>query len=421
MKNKNNNQTDVLELDAEEIPLEKVIDNTLVKHNVTDAVIASLKEKYGNLRLRSIDDKETYLEIVSARKEVRKVGILVEKVCEHGREDAIKIQRLWLAKQKEVSCKVLEVQNPLDSEIKKFDDEVERKEIEAAKKREEIYMNRQTVLSKLGATYNNGSFVLNHISYEVELIKQSDDDMWNDTILPKYKKVYEEIEVARVQEENKRKAEQEELKRQREEFEAQQKAFREQQELFQKQQAELEKQKGEAERKDRERQLQEQRLIDAANEKKWRDRLSQLNEIGWNGQFAFPRLGSDEMQVFTYDELVNLPDDIFNERAKEYNDSTVELKKQAEEKKAAKIEEDIRLAKEQAAQQERERIAEEQRLAEIKKKQEEQRKAEELALSGDKSMFADVISYLSNYPKHAMRSNIYKGKMNAIANFIENL
>jgi hypothetical protein len=43
-----------------ELSLEKVIDNTLVKHNVTEVVINQLKEKYGELRLRDINDKESY-------------------------------------------------------------------------------------------------------------------------------------------------------------------------------------------------------------------------------------------------------------------------------------------------------------------------------------------------------------------------
>jgi hypothetical protein len=403
----------------EKRPFEKVIDKVMVKHNCTDAVISALKDKYGGLQLKSIDDKESYLEIKKARQEVRKIGILTEKLCKKGREDAIAIQKKWLAKENEILGKIDEVQVPLDNEIKKFEDEVERREIEEQKRKEQVYMNRQAVLSKYGAVYNNGSFELNHISYEVSLIQQADEEQWNGIILPKYRKVYEEIEAERVAEENRRKQEQERLQKEKEAFEEQQRIFRQQQEEFQKQQAELQRQKDEAERKEREQRLQAQREVDAANEKKWRDRLAYLNAIKWNGQEA--RSGVDDSLIFTYEELLSLPDDTFFERAKDYIYSVALFNKEQEEKRQAKIEADIIAAKELAAQQERERIAEEQRQAEIKKQQEEAKKAEELALSGDKGMYADVIKYLQAYPKHNMKSNIYKGKMNAIAQFIENL
>ena len=55
-----------------EITLEQKIETDLVKANVTDAVIGSLKAKYGTLRLKSVDDKGTYLEIKDGAKECAK-------------------------------------------------------------------------------------------------------------------------------------------------------------------------------------------------------------------------------------------------------------------------------------------------------------------------------------------------------------
>src|SRR5690348_4198152 len=242
---KKENNSGIIELEAEEMllegSLENVIENTLIKANVTDKVLAALKEKYSGIKLRDVEDKETYLEAKEARKEVRKVGIITEKICKAGREDAVKIQKMWLSKEKEILGKIAEVQDPLDAEIKKFDDEIERKEQEEQKRKEEKWINRQAVLTKYGATYQDGSFVLKHISYEAELIKSSEEDTWNDTILPKYRKVYEEIESERVAEENKRKLEQERLQKEREAFEEQQRLFKKQQDEFNKQREEQEK------------------------------------------------------------------------------------------------------------------------------------------------------------------------------------
>lgn len=282
---KKNSQT-VIEVEAEEmlpeVPLEQVIENTLVKANVTEQVIAALKEKYGDIRLKHIDDKETYLEIKEARKEVRKVGILTEKLCKKGREDAVSIQKKWLAKEKEILGKIAEVEDPLNDEIERFDNEVERKEQEAEKKRTEVYMHRQTELSKLGAIYDNGNFVSNHISYEVELLKNADEEMWNDTILPKYKKVFAEKEAARVEEENKRKEEIERQRQEREKFELEQRQFKEQQEAFAKQQRELQQQKDEHERKQLEEQERKHKEEMQKRQSVINDRVNQLRSLGLN-------------------------------------------------------------------------------------------------------------------------------------------
>jgi len=414
---KRNQNTEVIEVEAEEmlpeVPLEKKIEQELVKANITEKVIAALKETYGGMKLKAIDDKETYLEISAARKIVRKVGIITEDICKKGRESAVKEQRLWLAKQSEILKKIGEVQDPLDAEIKKFEDEVERKEIEEKKRQEEIYINRQATLSKYGATYNNGSFELKHISYEVELIKQADDEQWNDTILPKYRKVYEEVEAERVAEETKRKEEADRLKAEQDKFAEDQRKFREQQEEFTRQQKTLQEQKDEVDRKERERKKQEQKEIDAANEEKLKYRISKLPGWSYNGVTV-----SDHGNIFgSKEEFLALTTKEFESKAADNELYEETLRKIAEKKRL----DDIELEKQKAAQQEREKIQEEQRQVELKKQQDEQRRLQELELAGDKSKYEDLISYLKKYPKHAMKSNMYKGKVNAISLYIDNL
>lgn len=269
-----------------ELPLEKVIDNTLVKHNVTDAVINQLKEKYGELRLRDINDKESYLEIKQARKDVRQIGIITEKLCKQGREDAIRQQKLWLAKEKEILDKISKVQEPLDREIKKFDDEVERKEKEQQRLKEEAYMQRQSTLLKMGAVYTEGCFVLDDVSFEMPLIKESDNDIWEVTILSKYKAAYEKKEAALVEQERIKKEQEEKLKKERAEFEEQQRLFKEQQETFRKQQEALQRQKDEEERqilKEKiEKQKEEERLwreLREAEQKKQQEEQKKQEEL----------------------------------------------------------------------------------------------------------------------------------------------
>lgn len=425
---------EVMELDSEEmlpeVTLEKVIENTLIKANVTEQVISALKEKYGNLRLADIEDKEGYLDIKEARKEVRKVGILTEKLCKKGREDAVSIQKKWLAKEKEILAKIAEVEDPLNDEIEKFDNEVERKEQEAEKKRTEVYINRQTTLSRLGATYDNGSFVSNHISYEVELLKNSDEEMWNDTILPKYRKVFEEKESARVAEESKRKEELAQQKAEHERFEAEQKKFREEQELFAKQQLELQQQKEEHER--------QQRLAQDKKQQEEKERL-RLISVNRNNQLQSLGLTLDYNSKFYtlpgVENPVNVPMEVFildneawNSLIENITPTIIQRKNEqqqrnelAKEKEREQVEKEKQAAIELAAQQEREKIAEEQRQSELKKQQDAQRKQQELEAAKDKEKYAAVIEYLKKYPTLIMTSNFYKGKMNEIADFISDL
>src|SRR3954470_24997492 len=171
--------------DAIEVTLEKTIETKLVQSNVTEQVLAALKEKYGGLKLKSVDDKESYLELKAAAKECAKVRTLAVKVCTEGRERAVKEQKLWIAEQKRVVGEVATVEDPLDAEIKKFYDNVERLKQEELQRQEEAYINRQAILTKMGATYVGGSFVLGEASFEGNLVKGSSDDVWEEAIVPK--------------------------------------------------------------------------------------------------------------------------------------------------------------------------------------------------------------------------------------------
>jgi len=410
MKAAKNNQPEVLEPEVEELPLEKVIDTALIKHNVTDAVIASLKEKYSGMKLKSLDDKESYLEIKKSRQEVRRVGILTEKICKHGRQSAIEIQKMWLNKEKDILGKIAEVEDPLNAEIKRFDDELERKETEEKNKREELYINRQAQLSKMGAVYNNGSFELNHISYEVSLIKESDNQMWEEIILPKYKKVYEEIEAVKVQEENKRKEELEKQKKEREEFELKQAEFKKQQEAFAQKEAELQKQKDEADRKERlaqeqkdsEERIKKGQIIDT--------RINQLRGLGMSFNhiytaYTFEDINIDmatEVNLLNDEEWSALIEKITPVIAQRKEESAKRIFETAEKQKQADIQ--------KALEDER-----------IKRQQEEQKKAEELAVASDKSKWLHFTSQLSAIQIPEFKSNVYKKRLQIAKDKIEEI
>jgi chromosome segregation ATPase len=133
-------------------PLDDKMEQALSKVNVTNYVIDTLKAKYGDLKLRSMDDKEMYLEIKVAAKEVAKVRNAVVKVCKEGREEAVKIQKQWIAKEKEVIGRIAEVENPLDAQIEAFDNHAKDVELQEKRRQEEQYMSRTQGIDQDGRT-----------------------------------------------------------------------------------------------------------------------------------------------------------------------------------------------------------------------------------------------------------------------------
>lgn len=234
-----------------ELPLEKVIDNTLAKSNVTKKVLNALKEKYlgddklalkDEFVLKNPTDKETYLVIKEERKGVRKIGIITEDLCKKGRADAISIQKLWLGKEKEILDEVAIVQDKLDAQIKIFEEEEKRLAQLEEERKDEQFNIRQAQLIKMGSVSANGCMNINDLSIENSSIREADDETYNETILPLFKMHYEKNEAKRVEEEKQKQKEKEELEKQQNELKQQQQKMKEQQELLDKQKREFEEQ-----------------------------------------------------------------------------------------------------------------------------------------------------------------------------------
>lgn len=388
-----------------EISLEKKIETELVRANVTDAVLANLKTKYGGMKLKALDDKESYLELKEAAKECSKIRNVAVKLCKAGRADAIKVQGLWIAKEKEVVGKVEEVEKPLDAEIALFDAEVERKANEVKRLQEEAYMKRTQALTHMGALYSDNTFTLGGFSIEANLVKESSEDVWVKSMLPRFQEEFQKIDAERVERERLQAERDAAIQQEREELARQQAAFKEQQEAFAKQQAEEQRRKETEERERKE-----------AEEKKNREVFKHRSGILSGLDMKFN--GSE----FYYSGIVIPQANIIAMSETDWTDYVVattgqikELKQAAAQREQERIDSERKAAEELAATRERERIAEEQRLAEIKRQQEEARKAEELAKAGDKANWESFIAAVSSILKPTFKSGQYR-KIAAIAN-----
>ncbi|MEO7046573.1 MAG: hypothetical protein ABI091_14780 [Ferruginibacter sp.] len=428
------NQTlEVLEVEAEEIPLEKKIENALVKENVTDKVIASLKEKYGSLRLKSIDDKESYLEIKDGIKHIRKVEIIGEKIFKSLREDAIKTQKYCLSKEKEFLSKTGEFKNPLDGEAKKFEDEVERKEIYEKKKREAAFQQRQSTLIKYGAHYNNGSFELNHISYEIDNIRESDQEIWESIILPKYKSEFEKLEAIKVAQEKEREAEslklkqeQNELIRQREEMDKQRRELADAQAAIQKMRDDSEREKRLADQKKEDEEKEKRnKVVEARIKRLYSINISKSPYIDKSYSFVDDGINYSEQLI---SNKISIPGDLFSLSDTEWDNLFESLtglfeskKKEVEAKRLSDAEEQKKKDIEAALQKERDRIAEEKRLSDIRAEQERLKKEDALAQANDKTKWNEFLNQVWALKFPEMKSGIYKRKVTISKEKIEEI
>lgn len=410
-----NKEMQVLEVDQEEIPLEQTIENTLVKHKFTPTVISALKQKYSNLALRDLNDKETYLEIKAARKEARSWGILVENLCKAGRQKAIEVQRLWLSKEKECLNLIAEVENPLQAEIDKYDKEQERLELEEIRKRENAFAARQSELIKMGATYLDGSYSLNHISFEADTIKSADQDIWESSILSKFKTQYEKNEAARIEEERKRAEAAESLRVAQEAMAAKEKEMQEREAaLLRAENERLAAIRQANEEADRIKRLEQQRAEDERREKnrqRVESRANQLRALGMSFNFQYDAYVFEDVNIDNKTELCLWSDEEWDAKIKEITPVIEDRKRSAERRKEEAQKEQLRIAEEAAAQRERDRIAEEQRLEREKAEREAQLKAEEALKASDKQKWASFTSAINSVIIPDTKSPTYRAKV----------
>lgn len=423
------------------VPVEEQITQELVKANVTEALIANLKEKYLPLKINGIDDKETYLQVKDARKECKSLRVMAEKICKKGREEAVAIQKAWVSKEKDVTGRIGEVEDHLEKQEKDYEAAVEADKQRRKRAQEEQLIMRQQSLSSMGVVYDNGNFTLGDVSFEMSVIKECDPEIWENDIKPKYEEEFRKVEVERIEQERIKQEKEAELKRQQEEME------RRERELAEKEAA-LKAAQEEQERKQREEEARKKIEENARIEKLWRSRLELLRPIGWNGQEAFARY-DESVIVVTYNQLITISDEEFNIILQEHKEKVSADEKKKEDKRLAEIE----------AQKEAERIKilgtsrmevlkqynadtqitieklgampdvdweiiragwqdayEKDQREKWEQEQEEKRKAEELKKqlemeqAKDKEKWEDILAQINKLEIHEMRSGQYRKK-----------
>lgn len=399
---------EVITIEAEEVPIEKAVEKSfltsLEKHEITKEALEEKRDQCFTLKLNG-QDKEAYTLIRETRLNQKTNRVVIEKVCKKGREDATKTQKAWLALEKDYVAIVSAGENYLKELEDEFENEQERIKQEAKRKQEEAFIIRQADLTKMGATYQGGSFVLNDVSYEAILIKESDSDVW-ETMKVKFHEQYLINEEHRLIEEKKKSEAEAELQRQREEQDRKQKEL-------EAREAAIKKAEEAAAIMEQQRLAEESKKANEAFQAKLKDRISRggYDYNGFTVSYNGLVFGSAE-------DLVNMPDDVFEEKVLKHNERLASAKKELEERRLAEIEEQKRIAAELAVKKEQERVAEENRKAEEKRLQDEAKKAEELLKATDKTKWQNFIVAINGVSIPDMKHPAYRQKVADAKKFI---
>lgn len=451
------------------------ISNELTNGNITDLVINELHERYGSLTINGQSDKKGYLEVQEARKDVKRVRVLIKKICEKGREQANAEAAMWIAKQKELIGRVSPLEESLEKQETDWEAEKERLEAERKQLLEERYTGRIQELTGFGGELRAGNWVLGELSYEWQLVKEGDEDI--------YAEIRDGFRAIWNVEEQKREAQRlkdEKERKEMEEFRRNKRAFRidilrtigvdvtsdgfakgpgihmipSQLDPILSAESDdwnwhVESLKGTIAHFNEEEEKRKKKLEkDRDDELRVHNRLGQIKKGWWNGLVCNPDWDLNET-LFTKKELIELSDEEFEERRDRHNKVVDQREAEEARKKEEKRQQEIKDAEDKARGQERRKmmqaingdvgssdlfigqIPEEQWQTdyETAKKLHDQRKAQrekdqkekEMAEASDKERYQEIVAYLKKCPDYPMKSGAYRSKAKTIRDFIAEL
>ncbi len=175
------------------------IETALAKENITNQIIEKLKTDYLGLKINGLEDKDGFNKVELARKHCKSLRTAAVRICKLGREDAVKIQKDWIAKEKEVVAAIDITETHLENESNRIKYEEKRILFEAIQRSK--LPTRKNRLLEIG------------VSVEDEKILLIDDLQFDTFFNDLHYKILAEKELKLKEEENKRLEEEREKQR----------------------------------------------------------------------------------------------------------------------------------------------------------------------------------------------------------------
>lgn len=300
---------EVVKITPEQVKIiEKTIETQLAVVGVTDQQITQWEEEFKALKIDGIEDKDGYAKVYESRQKAKKTRILIKDVCEAGRAPLIAETKEWIVRQKNYVARMESIEEYLQSQEDTVDAEKDRIKAEKAAKILERYKERVKKLTDLGAMWDGSHYILDELSYSGETLRETEDDFFNNKIVPQYKAIFDaKAAIAKANKEAQELLEAQQkkiaddLKQQTEELQRQQDQLKKDQETIEQQKREAQVA---AERENARIEREKQEACKAMVEK----RNQQLINIGltydWGKKTFFLR-----DIIVTNSEVENEPDD----------------------------------------------------------------------------------------------------------------
>ena len=164
---------------TEPVETAPVEENKLAPITAIEADIIRMKTQYEGLSIAGPDDKEGFIKVATARKEVKKAMVSVEKIRKGLNEDA----QSWIKQVNTASKKITEqledIKRPLElMETQHILAVEQQKQHEEQQRQLKIQARAQSLLS-LNARYNGTHFILGEISISQSAIEKLNDSDWD--------------------------------------------------------------------------------------------------------------------------------------------------------------------------------------------------------------------------------------------------
>lgn len=208
------------------------ISAAVVAVNYTDEFIRKMKEEFLPMTINGQEDKEGYLNLQAVRKQVKKVRIMIQNTFKRGRKIAQLEVKEWISKENEIVGQVSEVEDAMWDKEKAYETERDRVKAEYLTKIEQQGIARITDMVKFGAKMVGSNWELGDVSYEIQLIKEADPEIY-EVMRDEFEAQFKINEKARLDQEEQQRQQtmqlqqqQEQIRKQTEELEAQRKEIR---------------------------------------------------------------------------------------------------------------------------------------------------------------------------------------------------
>lgn len=156
--------------DAVVLSENKELQTNLEKENITDKVILNLKTEYSGLKIVDVKDVAGYNAVDEARKNVKRIRVMAEKIVKTQTDKAYQAHKLAVADGKKVIARFTEIESELEAKQLVIDTEKKRIADELAEAERQRIQGRVDQLKAVG------------YSVDFNVLSMLSDDEFNETL-----------------------------------------------------------------------------------------------------------------------------------------------------------------------------------------------------------------------------------------------